>query len=575
MKIIITTSNYPWHNHPYSIQGYFLLKIFIELNHEIIYVSFNDKKFSPQLRSFSQVADMENSDDLNMVNGYIDKDNLELFKKAQYSGIKFDERLGNNVCSSHFNKLIDNHNVDLIFVMGDLTNFMLNEYFKCKSFIWFANYHEPLNKKLKEKLQIFDKILCMCPSSVNSLLPYFNQNNSISYAPNIIDSDYVTYLQNLIAPKLKKDIREEYNIPNNSKIISVIGANCERNMRKSFDTCCQVFKNLLLQHWNVFLYIQATTFKMDDFDNNLENIMSYLEIPSDKYIINTKPITILQMEELYKITDIILYANKSEGLGVSLLDAQIRGIPVVSNNFTIMKDYTFHGITCDPDQLYYDGYSGGMMSIPSVKNLTNGCLKVLSSLDKDEFDIAKLCTIERIKIQMSYETIKTQFDNELISIQGGKKYTFCFILDEDCEITRKNIANIKKSHYILTSNNWMEICNIKYQYLVILHYECQINPLFFNIFPHIKTGVILKTRYKRGTIYPTSIGDVLTKTKKNNIIAPKHDVDHFVKFDINKKSSQYLDTDIYTFDDFYYELLDKYISSKNISTTENVVIDVL
>lgn len=573
-KILITTPGYPWNNHPYSTQGYYLLKMFAELDYDITYISFGEKSLAQNLRTFSQVANMENSDDINLINSYINKDNLELFHKAKYSGIKYgDNKEG--IYVSHYNQIIDENDINYIFVLGDLSNFIGDEYFRCKSVIWFPNSYEPLDKKNKSKLQLFDKILCLNPSSINIIRAYFNENIPISYAPHIIDYDHVSYLQSLITTQSRDDLKNKYKIPTGSQVISIIGGNYEKNIRKGFDTSFQIFGNIVQKYNNVFLYVQATTYQISNFDNDLEQIIDYLDIPKDKYLINTKPVSSVELEEIYKMTDVLLMGSKTEGFGLPLIEAQIRGIPIVSNKFTAMRDYTFYGISCDPAQLYYDGYGGGMMSMPSVQNMTNGVCYVLDNLITKKFQDKKVEVIERIKIQMSYETIKSQIEGELNSITDPGKYTYCFILDEDCEITRNNIKNIKKSCYVITSENWAEIYSIRYQYLVLLHYQCQINPLFFNLLNNLQTGVVLKTQYKNGVIYPNSIEDIIQKNRRNNIVAPKQDVNAFVKCGINKSSSQYLDNDVLNFTDFYYELVDKYIESKKLSTTEHIVIDVL
>jgi hypothetical protein len=570
LKILITTPGYPWYNHTYSIQGYYLLKMFVELNYDIIYVSFSEKSLSQELKTFFQVANMENNDDIYLINNYINKDNLELFSKAKYCGIKYIDNT-DNITVSNYNKIIDENNINYIFILGELTNFISDEYFRCKSIIWFPNYYEPLDNNNKSKLSLFDKILCFNPSSINIIKTCFNDNLSISYAPHIINYDHIINLQKIVIQS-KEELMIKYKIPVSSIIISVISPNCDKNMRKGFDTSLQIFNNIYKQYPNVFLYIQSVTYKIQHYDNDIEKIANYLNIPKNKYIINTKHISSIELEEIYKMTDLILVCNKTEGLGISLIEAQIRGIPIVSNKFTAMRDYTFYGISCDPDQLYYDGYSGGMISMPSVKNMTEGVVKILNDIN---FNEKKMLTIERIKIQMSYDTLKIQMDNELKSIKDSERYTYCFVLDEDCETTRNDIKNIKKKCIIITSDNWSDIYDIKYQYLVMIHYKCHINPLFFNLIKNLLSGVVLKTRYQNGMIYPNSIDDILTFIRKNNIVMPKNDVDIFVKNDVIKRSSQYLNDDILNFSDFYDEIISKYIELKKLSTTEHIIIDVL
>ena len=87
-KIIISTPRFPWFNNHCSIQGYYLLKLFIEENYDVFYVVFEDKSLVQRIKTFDQVANMKNNVDENTPNTYLNNDNLELFKKCKYCTIE-------------------------------------------------------------------------------------------------------------------------------------------------------------------------------------------------------------------------------------------------------------------------------------------------------------------------------------------------------------------------------------------------------------------------------------------------------------------------------------------------------
>jgi hypothetical protein len=563
-KIILSTPGYPWQNNQFSVQGYYLTKIFFENNYDIIYVPCSPLLFENftdyRLNEFKQI-NIQNIDDSNAVNSCTNTLNLELFKSIKYCNLEY----GNDkdiIYVNSFNKIIEKYSVDYIFILSDLFSFTSDDYFKCKSLIWFPNQNDPLDKKSRENLKLFDKILCLCPSSINVIKKYFCNDTVILYSSFIIDYDYISELRNKIEIKNKIDLKKKHNVPTDSIIITIMAINHDHSFKKGFDISFQVFEKILQKCNNVFLYVYAPTYRINDFNNDLEDVMGYLNIPKNKYHIQKSKYDVLTIEEIYNITDIMLIGSKTESSGLILLESQIRGIPVVSTKFLAMKDFTYYGITCDYEQKFYDGYSGGFICMPSVKNMSNGVYNLINNLNNEEFINKKNATIERLKFQISYETIKNQILDEVKSIIKPDKYKFCFIIEKDCEETRKSIKEIKQSSFIINSNNLMKLKDIRYHYLVILQYKCKINPLFFNLLSQLSIGVVLKTKYIDGTIHPNSKDELLQYGKYNNIIVKSTDVNSFVNL-----------TEDIDFNDFYNDIMIKYIEIHQLAMTEHVVVE--
>lgn len=563
-KIIISTPGYPWLNNIYSTQGYYLIKMFLENNFEIIFVpcspSFFDNFADYKLKDFSKIM-FKNADDTFTPNTYTQPKNLDIFKSIKYTNLEYGENK-DMIYVSGFNQIIDKYDVDYIFILSELFNFVPDKYFKCKSLIWFPNQTDPLDKNSRENLKLFDKILCLCPSSINVIKKYFCNDIIVSYSSFIVDFEYISQVKNNLKIKDKIELKKNYKIPEDSLVISIMAINHVQSFRKGFDTSFQIYENLLQRNSNLFLYVYAPTFQLEDFDNNLENIIGFLNIPKDKYHIQKTKNGALEIENIYNMTDIMLFGSKTESSGLGILEAQIRGIPVVTNNFLAMKDYTYYGVICDYEQKTYDGYSKGFICMPSVKKLTDGISYLINNLDKEQIKLKKIQTIERLKFQMSYETIKNQILDEVQSIIKPDKYMFCFIMDKECDETRNSIKEIKHSSYVITSKELLKLKDIRYHYLVILQYKCKINPLFFNLINNLSTGVVLKTRNRDGTIYPNSKDELFQYGRYNNIIAKSTDVNSFINL-----------TEELDFDEFYNEIMLKYIEMHNLSLSEHIIVD--
>ena len=86
----------------------------------------------------------------------------------------------------------------------------------------------------------------------------------------------------------------------------------------------------------------------------------------DRLIINEVELSEQDLGQLYKTSDVLLIASKSEGFGIPILEAQLYGTPVITNDFLAMKDYTFYGISVPPLMKYPNILQNGLWSLPEL-----------------------------------------------------------------------------------------------------------------------------------------------------------------------------------------------------------------
>ena len=366
--------------------------------------------------------------------------------------------------------------------------------------------------------------------------------SKLVYIPHVIDYDTMITKKDSIV-KNRIELRNDMNIPTDAVVISIIGGNYELSLRKGFDTSFQVFRNILKYNNKAFLYVQAHKYTLHNGDNDLESIMDQFDVPKDKYSINQTLVDSQKIEEIYKITDILLMGSKTEGFGVPLIEAQIRGIPVVTNKFAAMKDHTYYGVTCDSDQFQYDMIGGGTVSMPSVKNLTEGLLNVINIIQNKNKNKNKNNIIEKIKVEMSYEKIKGQIietfetTNMKYKIDDTNKddkddYDFCIIIignnNNNNKDDKNNLYKFDKYKFKIINVEherliYPAIRNLRYKFLACLDDRCTIIPVFIPMmvkeYESKNLVCVISTQYKDGSIYPTTNNDLFKDGRINMLIS--------------------------------------------------------
>jgi len=561
-KIIVSIPGLIWENNPYSLQGFYLCKIFYEHKFEILCVSYGT--VSKDEYVITDFKDVYINNDCSKISDHKIKENLNIYKSIKYYTLEGYESNGDVVYSSKYNKIINKFNADYLIILGDLYRYIVDEPFNCKTISWYPNHFEPLDNHTAYVLKHFDKVLCLYPSAVDIVKKSVN-DVEISYLPHVVD------YQNIDKPTLSKDdLRKKYDLPLNSKIITVIAGNYEKFLRKGFDVILQVFKKALETRDDIYLFMQCYTINLMDqgYINDIDMYINYFNIPKDKYHLNKNKVSDEIIEEIYALTDVLLVASKSEGFCLPIIEAQLRGIPVVSNRFTAMRDYTFYGKTCDYEQLCYESSANGVMSIPSVKNLTSGLLEVLDKLNTTEMNLQKEMALEKIKNEMSYDNVKKKLHQELLTIKDKPKLDikdikdifYCFYVKNVTDVFHNEVKNLSRHNHIV--NNINDLHKVDYKYLVILHKESKLNKYFFDSINDETCDILLKTKLENNRIYPMTVKCVAKNNTMNNLMLSKENFKRYVK-----------KMNLNNFDNVYKILLMKSFANNNMKITDNFVIE--
>lgn len=231
---------------------------------------------------------------------------------------------------------------DILFVFQDVWTFEpypVKE-IPCKKYIYVTLHNS--NNISVYNLQYFDKIVTPSQYGVNVLKSY-------NYSSYVIDH-IVDELPSNIDVKKEKQSR---NIDPENFVCLIIGRNDNKRDRKSIVDQFIAFKLFLdtlteKEKRNCKLLFHDTFGKKLQGTIDLEPIVDQLQLNGYIHITDKRNYEYQHIIGLYKISDVLLFASKSEGFGLPSIESQIYGTPVITNNCTALSTNTYNGICIDP-----------------------------------------------------------------------------------------------------------------------------------------------------------------------------------------------------------------------------------
>lgn len=393
MKRILLIGDAPYLQTGYSIQLKNIGKRLLELKNEVIYF---DTSF-PMDNYKNKVYRMDQ-----FLTEYFDKKD-----KFNLEFLDVRDEIGESViCFKKTNSPFPYEDIrevvlktqpDCFILLKDLNNFPEEIKINIPSIAYVPIDTEPISESILKKLKCFDKIISIAEYGKIEMCKY---GYDVDFIPHSIDP-------NLIDKVLKKDkneLKKKYGIPLNKFIVGMIASNTESNNRKGWDFNLYAYNEFCKDKEDVFLFINTN---MDGRNNNkhihtdligldLLRYMDLIKCNNSKWttIPNVKYRTYTQEEiyEQYLCFDVLLSVSRGEGCSVCLLEAQSLGVPVITSNFTAMKENCIYGELIDPYFLGYTG-SGAFHIIPKIediiKSLNKFYLKQIDNKQKECMDYIK------------------------------------------------------------------------------------------------------------------------------------------------------------------------------------------
>ncbi len=148
----------------------------------------------------------------------------------------------------------------------------------------------------------------------------------------------------------RREWREKLGWPQDKFIVGMVAANKGTPSRKAFAPQLEAFAHLRRKHDDVFLYLHTTAGEHGEHGGmNLPEYLNYLGLVKDQdYVFCDRYHLLLGFPDEYMVAaynamDVHLLVSMGEGFGIPILEAQACGTPVITGEWTAMKEITFSG----------------------------------------------------------------------------------------------------------------------------------------------------------------------------------------------------------------------------------------
>lgn len=232
---------------------------------------------------------------------------------------------------------------------------------------WVPIDYDPVQKAILNNLRFANRIIAMSKFGQKQL-----QENGFAstYIPHHVDTNIFFPLdKNMDKRKRKMEVK----IDPSMFVFGMVSANKDLISRKSYQQVLEAFQMFHDKHPKSLLYIHTNPDQPGGFP--IRNYAEHLGITAnvgypDKYKMQfDTPKS--EMNLIYNTFDTYLMPSSTEGFGITAIEAQATGTPVIVNGYTSMPELVQDGKTGFVTKVGYSAYMplGGFMRYPDVKDL--------------------------------------------------------------------------------------------------------------------------------------------------------------------------------------------------------------
>ena len=189
-------------------------------------------------------------------------------------------------------------------------------------------------------IKYLDKIICVSNATKEECIKRGIPPEKLTVIPNgISDISDIVYESTITS---KQKVFNQLNIPDNKKILLSVGRLVER---KGFHWFVENAIPKLLEVRDDFVYVIVGD---GPYREKIEKIVDKKNLR--KYVMPLGKVDDEMLNSLYNIADIFVMPNipvkgDMEGFGIVILEATVRGVPVVASNLEGIKDAVINGKT--------------------------------------------------------------------------------------------------------------------------------------------------------------------------------------------------------------------------------------
>jgi len=213
---------------------------------------------------------------------------------------------------------------------------------------WFPVDMEPLPPAVARPVaQAWDRIVY----SKFALEQVHNAGLQAHYVPHGIDTQ-------AFAPMDQQEARAKLQMPPDTFVVGIIGANKGYPPRKAWPEMIQAFSEFKRKHGDAILYAHTNPGTQNGGVNMLELFEAYGLVPGrdvawpNMYRNMIGGYDNADMRAFYSAFDVHLLASSGEGFGIPIVESQACGCPVIVGDWTSMPELCFSGWKLPKEEAY-------------------------------------------------------------------------------------------------------------------------------------------------------------------------------------------------------------------------------
>lgn len=224
--------------------------------------------------------------------------------------------------------------------------------------------HDPLPPPIK---RVVEKVFCPIVFSHFGERMMAQAEIPCLYVPHAVDTS-------IFAPMDQAEARRQMGMPEDIFLVGMVAANQGAPSRKAFHQQIEAFAKLYAKHPDARLYLHTQMCEGGERGGvNIPEFLRYLGIAEQALITDQYALIAGLPEEwlarLYSCFDLLTNVSFGEGFGVTILEAQAAGTPVLVGDWTSMSELCFGGWLV-PQEAGSDRFFtplGGNQHVPRVE----------------------------------------------------------------------------------------------------------------------------------------------------------------------------------------------------------------
>lgn len=296
---------------------------------------------------------------------------------------KMDSPFGSDALAAH---AID-YKADVVFTMQDVPNLDPANLQQLRYWIPYVPIDkDPCPPSVLDKLRYAYKIITFSKFGQDTLLKAGFTSTLILEGTD----------PELLKPMDKVQSRTDFGVPQEAFIFGMIAANKENPPRKSFQESLEAFKMFSDKHEEARLFIHSQQrgpggFPVEDFARHLGILEKIIFTAPYHAVFNSDSKRIAKEMNCF---DVLLHPSRTEGFGLTVIEAMSCGVPVIVNGTTSMPEMVIDGVTgfvCKPSNIGFWTLDNSYTYSPDVQSLYEKMEEAYALVKANPLGVAKAC----------------------------------------------------------------------------------------------------------------------------------------------------------------------------------------